>query len=119
MAKKKVEDAVVEEAKEEKEEFFDAKKSNRDYEKSTVGKVINVVLWIVVFAWMAICLVDFYRVTQEDDPMFCIHKETKEYDDGTVDSCLGLGYKVYHYKREKLNAIEFGPFWIKDKSEDK
>ena len=28
----------------------------------------------------------------------------------------GLGYKVYNYKRESYRAIEFGPFWSKDRS---
>ncbi len=108
---------MAEEEKEEKEEFFEEKKSRRDSDKKSMfSRIMNVVLWIVLFAWMGICLLDFYHVHQEEEPQFCLKKETTQYEDGTVDSCLGLGYKVYNYKRESYRAIEFGPFWSKDRS---
>lgn len=84
--------------------------------KETANKIINVILWIVMIAWMAMCLYDFYRVHTEKEPVFCLKKETTKYEDGNVDSCLGLGYKVYNYKRSSFRAIEFGPFWSKDRS---
>ena len=97
------------------EEFFD-EKPKKEKGESTFNKVMNVILWIVLFAWMAICLVDFYKTHQEQEPMFCLKKEVTKYDDGQVRSCLGLGYKVYHYERKSFKAIEFGPFWSKDRS---
>lgn len=115
MAKEK---KVVKVEEEKDEEFFDEKKTKKDYERSTFSKIMNIVLWIVLLAWMAVCLIDFYNVHQEKDPKFCISKETIEYDDGTVESCLGLGYKVYQYNRESFSGIEFGPFWSKDRSAD-
>ena len=77
---------------------------------------MNVVLWIVLFIWMGVCLIDFYNVHQEKEPMFCIKTGTNEYEDGNVDWCLGAGYKIYHYNRKSFKAIEFGPFWSKDRT---
>ena len=109
---------------EEKEEFFESKKEKKslkkdEKEKSLFSRIMNVILWIVLFVWMGICLIDFYKTHQEEEPIFCLKKETVKYDDGTVDSCLGLGYKIYHYKRKSFNGIEYGPFWSKDRSNEK
>ena len=87
-------------------------------EKSIFSRVLNVILWIILLAWMALCLIDFYNTQNNKDPMFCIKKETIKYDDGKVDSCTGLGYKIYHYNRKSYTAVEYGPFWIKDKSNE-
>ena len=97
-----------------KEEFFD---KNEKTEASTFSKVMNVVLWIVLFAWIGICLIDFYNTHQQKDPLFCVFgKESTTYEDGRVDSCTGLGYKIYNYKRTCFTGVEYGPFWSKDSS---
>lgn len=115
MAKK--ETKKVKEAKvEEKEDFLDEKKDKKEYEKTMFYKVSNIILWIVFIIWAAICLTDFVRVRQLKEPAFCIKKQTTQYQDGVVDSCLGVGYKVYNYKRDSYRAVEFGPFWAKDRS---
>ena len=41
---------------EKNEEFFDEKKDK----KSTFQRVMNIILWVVLFIWMGICLVDFF-----------------------------------------------------------
>ena len=64
-----------------------------------------------------VVIFDFYKVSQEEDPVFCISKETITYDDGTVDLCTGLGYKVYNYNRASITGYEFGPFWIEERTE--
>lgn len=129
MTKKEVvKEEVVEtkEVKEEKkqevvedDEFFDKKTKKDIKEKSAFSRVMNVVLWVVLFAWMAVCLIDFYNVHKSKEPMFCISNKTTTYDDGTVDTCTGIGYKVITYKRDSFKAIEFGPFWSKDRSNEK
>ena len=105
---------------EKEENFLDEKASKKEKknkgEKSTFSKVMNIVLWVILLAWMAICLYDFYKVHNEKDPFFCIDKGVTEYEDGNVKWCLGLGYKVYDYNRDSFSAIEFGPFWSKDRS---
>ena len=97
------------------EEFFNEKKN----EKSLFSRIMNVVLWVVLFVWMGICLIDFYKTHRQEEPIFCLKKETVTYDDGTVDSCLGLGYKVFNYKRKSYTGVEYGPFWSKDRSNEK
>jgi len=84
--------------------------------KSLYIKIINIVIWVILYILMMFCIIDFSRTRQEKKPLFCIKKETKNYTDGSVDSCLGLGYKIYHYNRKSFKAIEFGPFWTKDRS---
>ena len=102
----------------EEEDFLDEKKNKKSKkdEKSTFSKVMNIILWILLFAWMAVCLIDFYNVRNQNDPVMCIKRGTTKYEDGTVDWCLGAGYKVYQYNRKSFKAIEFGPFWSKDRS---
>lgn len=113
--KAKVEKEV--EVKEENEMAEDFKEDKNDKKKSVIIKILDIVLWVILIGWMAIVVVDYFRVTNENDPIFCLEEETIQYEDGTVESCTGLGYKTYEYKRDSYKAIEFGPFWIKDRSD--
>lgn len=93
-----------------------AEKDNED-KKRLISRIVNIVLWVILFAWMALVFVDFLHVKNEEEPQFCMwNKKTTQYSDGKVTECTGLGYKVINYKREDFNAIEFGPFWIKDRT---
>ena len=100
----------------EDDDFFDAKTKKSIKGRSVISRIINVILWIVLLLWIAVCLIDFYNVKKGNDPKFCITKETITYSDGTVDSCLGAGYRVYVYNRNSYKAREFGPFWRKDRT---
>lgn len=80
--------------------------------------VIKVILLAIIIIWIIIFFIDYFRARQSKTPLFCISEETKEYDDGTVYSCTGLGYKMYKYNRSSIDAtIEFGPFFIKERTE--
>lgn len=82
------------------------------------GDVFKVVLLAIIIIWIIIFFIDYFRARQSKTPLFCISEETKEYDDGTVYSCTGLGYKMYKYNRSSIDAtIEFGPFFIKERTE--
>ena len=82
------------------------------------GVVIKVVILAIIIIWIIIFFIDYFRARQSKTPLFCISEETKEYDDGTVYSCTGLGYKMYKYNRSSVDAtIEFGPFFIKERTE--
>jgi len=114
---KKVKENSVNEKGNIMDEKMSEKELRKQYgEKSTFQKVMNIILWIVLIAWMIVVLIDFYNVNKEEDPIFCITEATVSYDDGSVKTCLGLGYRVYKYNRTCYNAIEFGPFWSKDRS---
>lgn len=85
--------------------------------RSIVSRILNILLWIVLFAWMALVIVDFINVQNEKQPQFCwFNEKTTSYNDGSVTECTGLGYKVINYNRTSFKAIEFGPFWISDRT---
>lgn len=83
--------------------------------KEIIRRIFAVILPVIFFGWVIIVLIDYYNASKNEDPNFCISKETKEYADGSVNVCTGLGYKVYRYNRESYTAIEFGPFWLEEK----
>lgn len=83
---------------------------------STLKKIWNLLFWIIFAVLACVWLVDFFRVKAEKEPIFCISKQTIEFEDGYVKECTGLGYKVYNYNRTSLEkGIEFGSFLIKMK----
>lgn len=69
---------------------------------------------LIVF-WFIMVFVDYYKGINKKDAVFCIKEKTKEYHDGSVYICTGLGYKLYRYERKSINAVEFGPFFIKER----
>ncbi len=84
--------------------------------KEVAIKIWDVVFWVLFAILACVWIVDFFRVKAEKQPMFCVSKETIEFEDGDVDKCVGLGYTVYEYNRESLDSgIQFGPFFIKMK----
>lgn len=105
----------------EKKKMIKEEKRNSS-ERSPFQRVMNVILWIVVIAWMAVCVLDFITVHDEKEPKFCISKSSIKYDDkassdGEASVCYGAGYKVYKYTKGSCNgALEFGPFWIKPRT---
>lgn len=78
-----------------------------------VKKIFDVVFWIVIIGLIIIWITDFINVKNDKDPIFCISQKTHIFDDGSVEECIGLGYKVYTYNRSSFNnARQFGPFFI-------
>ena len=79
-----------------------------------VKKTLNIIFWVAFAILAFIWTFDFFRVRAESAPVFCIRERTHAFDNGTVDECLGLGYKVYNYNRDdQLEGYEFGPFFIR------
>ena len=86
--------------------------------KVKVGDIVKVIILALVIVWIIIFFIDYFRARKSLRPIFCIHEETITYDDGTVYVCTGLGYKMYEYNRSSVSAsIEFGPFFIKERTE--
>ena len=86
--------------------------------KRIIETILKVVIIVLIVAWVAIVFIDFFRSKSEKNPYFCIKTQTKVYDDGTTYECIGLGYKMYRYNRS-FNAVEFGPFYIKERTSAK
>lgn len=82
----------------------------------SIGRIIfDVVFWTVIAVLAIVWLTDFIKVQNDKDPVFCISKKTHEFDDGVVNECVGLGYKIYNYDRDSIDANQFGPLFIKMK----
>lgn len=78
-----------------------------------IKKILNVLFWVVIIALLGIWLTDFFMVQNEKKPIFCVKQNEIKYDDGTVNECWGLGYKVYEYHRKSINiSTQFSPFFI-------
>ena len=84
--------------------------------KSTFGKIINIIIWLVVLGWLCIFMYDFINTVSEKDPVFCLERTTENNSDGTVKICEGVGYKVFDYDYGSIKALEFAPFWNKPKT---
>lgn len=91
-------------------------KKNNEIRIITFRFIITVVLWIILVVWILFCMYDYNSALNEQMPLYCLKEEKIIYEDGIVESCTSFGYKVYNYKRKSYRAIEFGPFWIKDSS---
>lgn len=76
----------------------------------------SLLITLVFFAWIFILGYDFYNITNKNEPKFCIERGTIKNDDGSVQWCLGAGYKTYHYDYGDYEAYEFGPFWQEAKT---
>lgn len=113
--KKEVKEVETVEVKE-KEMDTSLAEENKEEWKEIGRKIWDIVFWVVFAAIALTWVVDFFRVSDRKDPMFCLSKKTHTFEDGTVEQCTGLGYKVYEYNRASLDSgIQFGPFFIKMK----
>lgn len=84
-----------------------------------VGNIIKVLIILLLVGWVTLVFVDYFRNANEKGPLFCLKKTEKTYPDGKVYICHGLGYKSIRYDRKSMNAMEFGPFFIKERTEPK
>lgn len=109
---KKVE-AVVEEPM---ADIMEEPKRKINVSRDTLRLVGSIVFWVIFAILAFVWLVDYFRVSRESKPIFCLSNKTHEFEDGTVKECVGLGYKVYTYDRESLGkGVEFGSFFTKMK----
>ena len=75
-------------------------------------KIFNIVFWVAFAILFAIWLIDFIRVRTENDPIFCLSRQTIQIEGGTAEKCTGLGYRVIFYDSDVIGTgYEFGPFW--------
>ena len=81
-----------------------------------IENILKVLLVILLIGWVAMVFVDYFRNGDGKDPLFCLKSETKEYYDGEVYICTGLGYKSFRYERKCKTGTAFGPFFTKEKS---
>ena len=83
--------------------------------KKIIATCLKVLVIFLIVAWIAIIFIDYFKATSTGEPVFCIKEEVKSYDDGKVYICTGFGYKMLRYDRKSINAVEFGPFFIRER----
>ena len=81
------------------------------------GKIFRIVFSLVVIAWLAIVLMDYFNTKNNNGAKFCLRKEEKTYEDRNVTICHGLGYNAFRYDFEGGYIIDFSPFWKKERME--
>ena len=82
-----------------------------------VKKIGNIAFWVIIVVLALIWSIDFILALTDKDPVFCLSKKEYTYSDGKVTRCIGLGYKVYHYKRDSLGkGVDITPLWGKMRS---
>ncbi len=82
--------------------------------RSGLLKIIgNVLFWVIIVVLFATWITDFVKTRNSEKPIFCVKRIEHKFDDGTVDECVGLGYKVYTYHRDSIKIkSQFSPFFI-------
>lgn len=105
---------VTEEVKEEVKETKKEESFENSKQRPSIIKVIwNIIFWGVIIVLAFVWVFDFIQVKNDKEPKFCISNKTHTYEDGTVEECTGLGYKVYNYNRTSLNYdVQFSPFFV-------
>lgn len=99
---------------EEMEQFEDVKEKRHIFRT-----LFNIIFWLVVAIMAVTWIMDYMKARDNKEPQFCLSKKTYEFEDGTVDECLGLGYKVYKYNRTSMaTGSEFVPFFVDMKDND-
>lgn len=85
--------------------------------KPKKSEIVKVVVLSIIIIWIICFFIDYFRARQIKMPLFCIHEEIKEYEDGKVYSCTALGYKMYKYERTSIPiSVQFGPFFIQERT---
>lgn len=85
--------------------------------KTKRSDIIKLVILAFIIIWIICFFIDYFRARQSKNPFFCITETTKQYSDGSVYSCTGLGYKMYRYNRLSIpTSVEFGPFFMKERT---
>ena len=98
--------------------------STLDKKKNPFGTIFSILLLILVLGWSYIMYTDYTRVNNKKEPKYCIWQKTEEkFENGTITSCTGLGYKVIHYNKtsedgDNVRVDELVPIWIKTKTLD-
>jgi len=106
-----------------KEKKIKTKKENTEIfeegkdKKTLTQRIINITLWVILLAWMAICTTDFILVQLEKKTIFTFSNQRIDYEDGHVLKRTGLGYRVFYYNRDSYKGLDFGPFWLANASE--
>ncbi len=78
----------------------------------TKKKMIEIGILIVIILWVLIFMINYFRYTKDQPPIFAIKLGAgSKCDDGTVTQYYGVGYVYRKYVSTSTNYSEFVPFW--------
>ena len=97
------------------QEIIERNGKDKDEKKSLARTIFDIAFWVIIAVLAIVWVTDFIKVQNDKKPVFCLVEKTHKFKDGTVDECVGLGYKIYDYNRESIDAHQFGPLFIKMK----
>lgn len=107
------EEKIVKEVSNTEVKSTEIRETFENSKRSIFRNVWNIVFWLLIIALFAVWTTDFVRVKKDQEPIFCIKEIEHKYSDGSINECVGLGYRVYNYNRKSSNAkSQFSPFFI-------
>ncbi len=91
------------------------KEERKEKLKVILTHAFNITFWVVLVGLIILWGSEMLTVRGGNNPKFCLNETTHQFEDGQVYECNGLGYKVFIYDRDSIQAAEFGPFFIEMK----
>ena len=87
---------------------------------SPVRMVILGAILLVFAIWAFLVYTDFGNIKKNEEPQFCFFGTKKQEikGEGSIEECIGLGYKVVKYQTLDARMTEFVPLWEKTKTLD-
>lgn len=83
--------------------------------KKTIIFILKIVIIVVIVAWIALFVFDYFRATNGTKPTICLKEETIEVENGTYYRCTSFGYKYYEYVDNDQNtSYGFGAAFIQN-----
>ena len=95
--------------------------SSLDPKKVSPVRMVILGAVLLVFAiWAFLVYTDFGNIKKNEEPQFCFFgTKTQEIKGkGSIEECIGLGYKVVKYQSLDARMTEFVPIWEKTKTLD-
>jgi len=100
------------------EEIERARKKKLRQRKLFARRITAIVILVIVITYLGLLLNDIRRFHNGDKPLITLKHETKEYDDGKVETYKSIGWLFRYYTRETIKDDEIAPFWAKIKMDN-
>ncbi len=78
---------------------------------SKVSKITSLIICSIIILIVPITVVDYMRVKNEKEPIFCLTREEKTVEDVSTFICKGFIYKYYETTNNKYISKSFIPLW--------
>ncbi len=83
--------------------------------KKVIITLIKILILAFIAIWACLVVIDYFKITKNEQPLFCLSEKVNNYSDGTTYICNGLGYKGIIYDRTCIKSTMFGSFLLKER----